>query len=127
MRLWIGTRGAVVEAVFASTKDEASELLLERLEAEPAEVVDVTDAVMADLGRLANLARERVDSADGTGRWRYRTINDVVKAWFGETPEYLCPTCDQPTTTDVSRAITEFKQQIAGLEARLSAAESAAA
>lgn len=84
---------------------------------------DVTSFLLADLGKLVGSARDRVPSADGSGRWRYRTTDDAVKAWLQDLPTLLCPACDQPTTDDRTLAIREMlgehRVQIEGLEARL--------
>lgn len=54
---------------------------------------DVTDRLRASVAEIANLARERQATRDGTGRWRWRTVSSVVKRWLGEPTEELCETC----------------------------------
>lgn len=73
---------------------------------------DLSADVQGALGELVNVARARVDSADGTGRWRWRTTADTLKAWAGEPPTYTCPVCDQSTTADFTRAVEQFKREM---------------
>jgi len=84
---------------------------------------DFTPRIGGPLGELVNLARERVPSADGTGRWRWRTVADVIKHWLGEMAVVVCPACDQPTTEDktleIRQLIAEHRARVAALEARV--------
>jgi len=61
---------------------------------------DVTAQVLPAFADLVNVARMRDASRDGTGRWRWRTISDVVKRWLGEPVDETCGQCGQkwPTT-----------------------------
>lgn len=84
---------------------------------------DVTGDLRAALGATVVLARERVETPDGTGRWRWRSAADVVKECLGETPEHVCPACDQPTaddkTLEVRRMLSGFQQQLGERDQRI--------
>lgn len=56
---------------------------------------DLTAQARPAVAELVNAARERVATRDGTGRWRWRTIADVVKAWLGEPTDETCESCGQ--------------------------------
>lgn len=54
---------------------------------------DVTTDLLPAAADLVNLARERARTQDGSGRWRWRTIANVVKRWLAEPVDELCETC----------------------------------
>lgn len=56
---------------------------------------DLTGHVLPACGQLVNVARERAQTADGTGRWRWRTIANVLKRWLGEAVDEQCENCGQ--------------------------------
>ena len=54
---------------------------------------DVTDLLRPRLDNIVNVARERAETRDGTGRWRFRTIANVLKRWLGEPVDENCERC----------------------------------
>lgn len=54
---------------------------------------DATASMLPLLGGLVNLARERAQTPDGTGRWKWRTIANAVRAWLGEPTDETCASC----------------------------------
>lgn len=56
---------------------------------------EVTGYLGAALGQLVNLARERVQTPDRTGRWKWNTVNSVLRAWRGEATDETCAGCGQ--------------------------------
>lgn len=63
---------------------------------DPEFVLDVTTTVGAHLGSLVTLARERVPTKDGTGRWRVSSPSELVRVWLGGRPNEACDRCGQP-------------------------------
>lgn len=63
---------------------------------------EMTRFLGAAFAAIVNLARERVPTRDGTGRWRWRTVANVIKAWLGEPTDETCASCGQqvPTPTE---------------------------
>jgi hypothetical protein len=56
---------------------------------------DVTAHVLPAFAEIVNLARQRERTLDGTGRWRWRTIANVLKAWLEEPTDETCEACGQ--------------------------------
>lgn len=61
---------------------------------------EMTRFLGSALAQLVNLARERAATKDGTWRWRWSTVANVIKRWLGEPVDEACESCGQswPTT-----------------------------
>jgi hypothetical protein len=96
-RLWVYVSKTDVAETFAMIGEQADA----RTQADAAlglvnwQEWDFTPRVLPMFGNLVNLARERAQTLDGTGRWRWRTVANVVKRWLGEPVEENCESCGQ--------------------------------
>ncbi len=98
-RLWIYTSktearmiARIAEQAVAQAQADAALGLANWVES------DVSADVQSALGELVNVARDRVVTKDGTGRWRWRTTADVLKRWVGEPVDETCASCGQRIT-----------------------------